>query len=74
MIQGSAADQTKKAMVDIYEKLGAVPLIQVHDELNCSVKNKEEGEQIKEIMETCVALEVPSKVEYKIDQSWGHAK
>jgi DNA polymerase I-like protein with 3'-5' exonuclease and polymerase domains len=74
LIQGSAADQTKKAMVDIYEKLGSVPLIQVHDELNCSVKNKEEGEQIKEIMETCVALEVPSKVEYKIDQSWGHAK
>jgi DNA polymerase I-like protein with 3'-5' exonuclease and polymerase domains len=74
LIQGSAADQTKKAMVDIYEKLGAVPLIQVHDELNCSVKSKEEGEKIKEIMETCVELEVPSKVEYKIDQSWGHAK
>ena len=74
LIQGSAADQTKKAMVDIYEKLGAVPLIQVHDELNCSVKTKKEGEQIKEIMETCVSLEVPSKVEYKIDQSWGHAK
>jgi len=74
LIQGSAADQTKKAMVDIYEKLGVVPLIQVHDELNCSVKNKKEGKQIKEIMETCVALEVPSKVEYKVDQSWGHAK
>ena len=74
LIQGSAADQTKKAMVDIYEKLGAVPLIQVHDELNCSVKTKKEGEKIKEIMETCVELEVPSKVEYKIDQSWGHAK
>ena len=74
LIQGSAADQTKKAMVDIYEKLGIVPLIQVHDELNCSVKDKKEGEKIKEIMEICVALEVPSKVEYKVDQSWGHAK
>jgi DNA polymerase I-like protein with 3'-5' exonuclease and polymerase domains len=74
LIQGSAADQTKKAMVDIYEKLGVIPLIQVHDELNCSVKSKEEGVKIKEIMETCVALEVPSKVEYKVDQSWGHAK
>ena len=73
MIQGSAADQTKKAMVDIYEKLGIIPLIQVHDELNCSIKG-EEGEKIKEIMETCVTLEVPSKVEYKVDQSWGHAK
>ncbi len=74
LIQGSAADQTKKAMVDVHEELGIVPLIQVHDELNCSVKNRKEGEKIKEIMETCVALEVPSKVEYKVDQSWGHAK
>jgi|TARA_B100001964_G_scaffold245590_1_gene333804 DNA polymerase I-like protein with 3'-5' exonuclease and polymerase domains len=74
LIQGSAADQTKKAMVDVHEELGIVPLIQVHDELNCSVKDRKEGEKIKEIMETCVALEVPSKVEYKVDQSWGHAK
>jgi DNA polymerase I-like protein with 3'-5' exonuclease and polymerase domains len=74
LIQGSAADQTKKAMVDVHEELGIIPLIQVHDELNCSVKDRKEGEKIKEIMETCVALEVPSKVEYKIDQSWGHAK
>jgi DNA polymerase I-like protein with 3'-5' exonuclease and polymerase domains len=74
LIQGSAADQTKKAMVDVHEELGIVPLIQVHDELNCSVKDRKEGEKIKKIMETCVSLEVPSKVEYKVDQSWGHAK
>ena len=29
LIQGSAADQTKKAMVDVYENLGIIPLIQV---------------------------------------------
>ena len=39
-----------------------------------SQKPKVVLEKIKEIMETCVELEVPSKVEYKIDQSWGHAK
>ena len=50
LIQGSAADQTKKAMVDIYEQLGIVPLIQVHDELDCSVKNEKEAKDIKEIM------------------------
>ena len=27
LIQGSAADQTKKAMVDVYEKLGITPLL-----------------------------------------------
>ena len=31
LIQGTAADQTKKAMVDVYENLGIIPLIQVHD-------------------------------------------
>ena len=71
LIQGSAADQTKKAMVDVYEEMGMVPLIQVHDELDCSVKDEKEGKQIKEIMENCVELEVPSKVDTEISESWG---
>ena len=71
LIQGSAADQTKKAMVDIYEELGIVPLIQVHDELDCSVKSEIEAHKIKNIMETCVELEVPSKVDIDLGESWG---
>ncbi len=71
LIQGSAADQTKKAMVDIYEQLGVVPLIQVHDELDCSVKNEKEVKDIKEIMENCVDLHVPSKVDTDMGESWG---
>ena len=71
LIQGSAADQTKKAMVDVYEEMGMIPLIQVHDELDCSVKDEKEGKQIKEIMENCVELEVPSKVDIEISESWG---
>ena len=71
LIQGSAADQTKKAMVDVYEELGVVPLIQVHDELDCSIKNEKEGKQIKEIMENCIKLEVPSKVDTEMNESWG---
>ena len=71
LIQGSAADQTKKAMVEVYEQLGIIPLIQVHDELDCSVKNEKEGNQIKEIMETCVELKVPSKVDMSLGESWG---
>jgi len=74
LIQGSAADQTKKAMVDVYEKLGITPLLQMHDELNCSVKCDKEGEEVKDIMENCIKLEVPSKVEYKIKDNWGNAK
>jgi len=71
LIQGSAADQTKKAMVDIYEQLGIVPLIQVHDELDCSIKNEKEANQVKEVMEDCVQLEVPSKVDIEFNETWG---
>jgi len=71
LIQGSAADQTKKAMVDVHKELGIIPLIQVHDELDCSVKDENEGKKVKEVMETCVKLEVPSKVDINIGESWG---
>ena len=36
LIQGSAADQTKQAMVDLYDE-GILPLIQIHDEIAVSV-------------------------------------
>ena len=71
LIQGSAADQTKKAMVDVFEQLAIVPHIQVHDELNCSVRDENEGKKVKEVMETCVDLEVPSKVDINVGESWG---
>ena len=74
LIQGTAADQTKKAMVDVYEKLGVTPLIQVHDELNCSVKSDKDAKEIKHIMETCIDLQVPSNVDYKVKDNWGDAK
>jgi DNA polymerase I-like protein with 3'-5' exonuclease and polymerase domains len=74
LIQGTAADQTKKAMVDVYEKLGIIPLIQVHDELNCSVKSDIMAKEIKDIMENCIKMEVPTKVEYKTKNNWGDAK
>ena len=74
LIQGTAADQTKLAMVNIYEKMGVVPLLQVHDELNCSVKSDKEAKEIKHIMENCLELEVPSNVDYKIKSNWGDAK
>ena len=73
LIQGSAADQTKKAMIEVY-KAGIIPHIQVHDELNVSVTDDKMIQQIKDIMENCIQLEVPSKVEPKIGKSWGTIK
>ena len=74
LIQGSAADQTKKAMLALGE-IGITPQIQVHDELNMSVplENKEKFiSTVKNLMETCVELRVPSNVEPKTGESWGH--
>jgi DNA polymerase I-like protein with 3'-5' exonuclease and polymerase domains len=71
LIQGSAADMTKKAMVDLYKE-GIIPHIQVHDELDISVSNN--ADKIKEIMESAVELEVPNKVDYESGPNWGTIK
>jgi DNA polymerase I-like protein with 3'-5' exonuclease and polymerase domains len=70
LIQGSAADMTKKAMVDLHKE-GIIPHIQVHDELDISVKNDKEAKHIVEIMESTVELEIPNKVDYESGDNWG---
>ena len=71
LIQGSAADMTKKAMIDLHKE-GIIPHIQVHDELDISVKDN--ADKIKEIMENAVSLEVPNKVDYESGPNWGIIK
>jgi len=70
LIQGSAADQTKKAMLDCYQA-GLTPMLTVHDELCFNVEGQEQAAQIKEIMETGVPLKVPSKIDVDIQDDWG---
>jgi len=72
LIQGSAADQTKQAMLELW-KQGIVPLIQVHDELGASVESRDEATRIQHIMEHCVELRVPSKVDVELGPNWGEA-
>jgi len=71
LIQGSAADMTKKSMIDLHKE-GIIPHIQVHDELDISVNNN--ADKIKEIMEQAVSLEVPNKVDYESGPNWGIIK
>jgi len=71
LIQGSAADMTKKAMIELHKE-GITPHIQVHDELDISVDNN--ADKIKEIMESAVDLEVPNKVDYESGPNWGTIK
>ena len=70
LIQGSAADMTKKDMLDLYKE-GIIAHIQIHDELCVSVKDDEHAKQIVEIMENAVTLEVPNKVDYEKGETWG---
>ena len=73
LIQGSAADMTKKAMIELYKE-GIIPHIQVHDELDISIEGPEHASKIKEIMEHAVSLEVPNKVDYESGSNWGNIK
>lgn len=72
LIQGSAADQTKAAMIALH-KAGFRILLQVHDEIALSVNNREEAEEASRIMAQAVSLEVPSRVDVEIGPSWGEA-
>ena len=70
LIQGSATDMTKQAMINLREA-GITPMIQLHDELNVSYENEKEAIKIKEIMEQAVPLKVPNKVDFEDGECWG---
>ena len=71
LIQGSAADMTKKSMLELYKE-GIIPHIQVHDELDISVESDKQAKRIIEIMESAVDLEIPNKVDYESGKNWGN--
>jgi DNA polymerase I-like protein with 3'-5' exonuclease and polymerase domains len=73
LIQGSAADQTKKSIVDV-DAAGFYLQLQVHDELDLSVGDRAEAEKIAAIMREGVKLTVPSMVDIEIGPSWGEAE
>ena len=72
LIQGSAADQTKQAVVSCVEE-DLMPMLQIHDELCFNIENQDQVDKIKNIMETCVELNVPSKVDIALGQNFGEA-
>jgi DNA polymerase I-like protein with 3'-5' exonuclease and polymerase domains len=83
LLQGSAADLMKKAMVEIarsgVESAIGVPLLTVHDELGHSMSrankvHQEAAAEVQRIMETCMPLRVPVKAEQSFGINWGEAK
>jgi DNA polymerase-1 len=81
LIQGSAADMTKKAMVDLDEKglLNTFLLyLTVHDELVFGVPKKaaliKKIPLIQEVMENTYKISVPIRVGPEVGSDWGHVK
>jgi len=73
LVQGSAADMTKKAMVLLYEK-GIIPHIQIHDELCVSIKDHETRTMVQDTMEQAIKLEINNKVDCESGPNWGTIK
>ena len=73
LIQGGSADQTKQAMLSLHEA-GFNIMLQVHDEIALSVESREEAEEAAAIMRDAVKLDVPSKVDVEVGETWGSAK
>jgi DNA polymerase I-like protein with 3'-5' exonuclease and polymerase domains len=70
LIQGSAARHTKLWMRACWRE-GIVPLLQMHDALDCSVSSREQAELVAQLGREAVALEVPMQVDLKFGRTWG---
>ena len=73
LIQGSAADMTKLAMLGLWDE-GIIPHLQVHDEVDISIESTEQAKRVVHIMENCVELAVPLLVDMELGKSWGETK
>jgi len=73
LIQGSSGDQVKAAMVEV-DKAGHHLQLQVHDELDGSIKDRAEGEAMAEIMQNVVQMSVPFRVDVEVGPNWGEIK
>jgi DNA polymerase I-like protein with 3'-5' exonuclease and polymerase domains len=73
LIQGSAARHTKLWMRACWRE-GIVPLLQLHDSLDCSVSSPEQAELVARLGREVVQLEVPMQVDVKVGHNWGDAK
>lgn len=73
LIQGSAADQMKKAMIDVARQMPHLWLqLQVHDMLGGSCRTKEEAKEVGWIMRNAfISQFVPFRVDTGFGPNWG---
>lgn len=77
VIQGSSADQTKLAVVEL-DRAGFFIQLQVHDETDGSFGSVEEARRAGDVMRECITdyctPHVPFKVDTECGPSWGEIK
>jgi len=73
LIQGSAARQTKRAMLAMWRE-GIVPMIQMHDEVGISTAEERVALRAQTIMIETTPLVVPTIVDFEVGPTWGEAK
>lgn len=71
-VQGGAARQTKKALLDCYRE-GIVPMLSMHDEVCLSTPTEAGGLRLAEIMRDAIKLRVPMKTDLAWGRNWGEA-
>jgi DNA polymerase I-like protein with 3'-5' exonuclease and polymerase domains len=77
LLQGSAADILKLAMLACYEnglfKDDGLPMLTVHDELDFSAEDPRDPiwKQIQEVMETVIPIRLPIRAEREVGPNWG---
>ena len=69
LIQGSAADQSKLALVECF-KAGYDIRLPVHDEINAMISTEAESKKLAEIMENVIQLKVPTVADLDIGRTW----
>lgn len=83
LLQGSAADLMKKAMVEMWDaglfnEGLLIPHLTVHDEFNSSVPDTKQGteafNEMRRIMETTLKLDVPVLADGTMGGNWDEAK
>lgn len=77
VIQGSAADQTKHALVDLREDHGIIPALAVHDEI-CVYGNEDEAKALSTCMQDAMArhynYRIPFVANARLLNNWGEGK
>jgi len=71
LVQGGAADMTKKAILELYDTYGIISPIQVHDELDFIDVEEEMIPIIKQVLENVYQLSIPIIADCETGNNWG---